>query len=89
MKATDKADLLAAQKYLRSLSVDDKVYANVDGKVHELRVQRGLRLADHPYGAWESAGVTVGYGVGRWNFTVTVTGQAERDILHPTESRKQ
>ena len=88
MNTQTKRDLIEAQKFLRSLKVGEPVTVMRDGKPMLMTVQGGLQLQDYAYeggslvgaGSWESAGVRVGYGVGRYNTRVSVTAQAMRGV---------
>jgi plastocyanin len=54
-----------------TLAVGDKVTYTAEGRTHELTVQ----TAPDRFGSHDEKTVTVGYGPGRWNRSVSNSGQ--------------
>ncbi len=80
---------LDALRLLESLKHGDRVRLTNDGRTYDMTVTRGPRRSDGGRGSWESAGVLVTLGVGRWSTRVDVAGMASgRYTLQKTADAK-
>ena len=88
-----KDDLLRAHRFLASLRVGDDVMIVKDGRDLLMKVSAPLHLDDFGYvggelvrmGSWESAGVTVTFGPGRYSTRISVARQAARGSEYVAE----
>ncbi|WP_328967910.1 hypothetical protein [Streptomyces sp. NBC_00239] len=63
-------EMSAAITFIQSLKIGERVKVTRDGRTNEMFVSSGPTRCDGPYGSYESMGVTVTFGPGRYSTRV-------------------
>jgi len=89
MTEATKRKKLHALRLIESLKHGDRVRLTTDGRTYDMTVGRGPNRSDGGSGSWESTGVVVTLGVGRWSTRVDVDAVASgRYTLEKTSDAK-